>query len=525
MNEETRSQDLPEAPNPIRWNRKNRLRRARGNPQLKIAPSQGNLSHWFFPLLFVLTVSLFLLFWYRPAELSLDQSLLGITIIGLGFVPLLIYLHELRRPPLPFLPMVGLYYAVSFGLPLFTGHLQEKQAILTYRVEDVSIASLWLTVGGMVSMFSCYLAGEQIFWRGISHVRIPWDGGSFKLRCFLWGCLVLHLSLNGLPVLSSIPSLGQFAGPAGFLGWGMILILGLFKRLSMVEKYLLVPAGLVAELLFLTTTGLLYTTINFGLFLAVVAFRYRPRLATVLAVLSLGFLIALTPVKNEFRQLTWAQGEQKNTSAVQRAELLFQLAQDYYFHAGSGVPSEDRSNVYGVLATRLSMINFLSLVVNMTPGTIPYWDGATYSSLLTKWIPRFLWPGKPQEVTGNDFGQRYKFLDAEDTSTSLNLPWIIELYANFGTWGILLGMGVFGLLLAFLSQLFNQPQMNPVEFVYGVSILFGLYYQESSFALMVGSVFLLSIALYVLLKQAYGGGIPRAKRMRRNYQAGVPPLS
>jgi hypothetical protein len=236
----------------------------------------------------------------------------------------------------------------------------------------------------------------------------------------------------------------------------------------------------------------------------------------VLAVSSLGFLVLLTPVKNEFRQLTWSQGEQNNTSAIQRAELLVNLAQNHYFSAGSGGASEDRSYVFSVLATRLSMINFLSLVVNMTPGTIPYWNGATYSSLLTKWIPRFLWPGKPQEVTGNDFGQRYKFLDAGDTSTSLNLPWIVELYANFGTWGILLGMGVFGMLLAFLSQLFNQPQMNPLEFVYGVSILFNLYYQESSFALMVGSVFLLSIALYVLLKQAYEGGVPRTKRARRN---------
>jgi hypothetical protein len=502
--------------NPRRRNRKNRLPKAGNNPQLQIAPSQSRLSHWFVPLLVLLVAGLSWLYWYHPAELSPNQTLLGLAIIGLGFVPLLIYLLETPQPPLPFLPLVGLYYAVSFGLPLFTGHLQEKQAVLAYRVEDVSIVSLWLTVGGMLSMFACYLAGERIFWREISHVRIPWDGGSFKLRFLLWGCLVLHLSVNALPVLNSIPSLGQFARPAGFLGWGMILVLGLAKRLSMMEKYLLVPVGLMVELLFLTTTGLLSTTINFGLFMAVIAFRYRPRLATVLAVSSLGFLVLLTPVKNEFRQLTWSQGEQNNTSAIQRAELLVNLAQNHYFSAGSGGASEDRSYVFSVLATRLSMINFLSLVVNMTPGTIPYWNGATYSSLLTKWIPRFLWPGKPQEVTGNDFGQRYKFLDAGDTSTSLNLPWIVELYANFGTWGILLGMGVFGMLLAFLSQLFNQPQMNPLEFVYGVSILFNLYYQESSFALMVGSVFLLSIALYVLLKQAYEGGVPRTKRARRN---------
>jgi hypothetical protein len=299
----------------------------------------------------------------------------------------------------------------------------------------------------------------------------------------------------------------------------MILVLWLAKRLSMIEKYLLVPAGLVFELLFRTTTGMLSSTIVFGLFLAVVAFRYRPRLAVTLAVLSVGFLIVLNPVKLEFRQMTWFGGEQNSASAVQRARLLAQLAENYYFPAQFpaqyGSPSEDHINMFGGLANRLSMINFLSRVVSMTPSTIPYWGGYTYRSLFTKFIPRFLWPGKPQELTGNEFGHRYGFLDEADDTTSLNLPWIVELYANFGTWGILLGMGMFGLLLAFLNQLFNQPHMNPVEFVYGTSLVFGLFYQESSFALVIGGVFLLSITLYTLLKLASEAGVPQAKRMRR----------
>ena len=151
----------------------------------------------------------------------------------------------------------------------------------------------------------------------------------------------------------------------------------------------------------------------------------------------------------------------------------------------------------------------------MTPGSVPYWNGATYSSLLTKWIPRFLWPGKPQELTGNEFGQRYGFLDPSDQGTSLNLPWIVELYANFGAWGVLLGMGIFGAFVAFVNRLFNQSQMNPVEFVYGAVMLFGLYNQGSSFAMTVGNVLLLSIALYVLLKLAADNGGEKAVCLRR----------
>jgi O-antigen polysaccharide polymerase Wzy len=234
-------------------------------------------------------------------------------------------------------------------------------------------------------------------------------------------------------------------------------------------------------------------------------------LGITLAAFSIGFLILLNPVKTEFRAATW-NGNQGNDSVVQHVLLFAQLTKDYYTTTGFHPMSEENA---ALLAERISTIGIFSVVVNMTPASVPYMNGTTYYSLLTKWIPRFLWPGKPEERTGNDFGQRYGFLDQSDLSTSLNFPWIVELYANFGAWGVLLGMGIFGAILAFLNRLFNQPQANPLEFVYGMALLFGLTMQESSFSLTVGNVFLLSVVFYVLLKQAYGGSIPPAKRMRR----------
>ncbi len=524
MTEEINAEESQRPGKSFRRNRDSRLREAKGEIQRGLSAGQSNLSSWFGPLLVLLGAGLVWLFLSRPAELSLEQALLGLTIIGLGCLPLLIYLRDVQRPSLPFLSLVGLYYAISFGLPLFTAHLQEQQSNLMFRVEDVSVTSLWLTIGGMVSMFSLYLVGERIVWREIRHVQVPWDGGSFRLRLFLWGCLVLHWGYDALPALRAIPSLGQLAEPVGLLGWGMILVLWLIKRLSTMEKYLLAPAGLMIELIFRSTTGLLSTTMFFGLFLSVVAFRFRPRLGVMLVVLSLGFWTMLEPVKNEYRKDAWF-GDERNASAVQRVSLLVQLAENYYLPTKTGSPSEDRPSVFGMMASRISMINYLSRVVSMTPSSVPYWHGYTYRSLFTKFIPRVLWPGKPQELTGNEFGQRYGFLDEGDDSTSLNLPWIVELYANFGTWGLLLGMGMIGLLLAYLNHFSNRPRMNTVEFVYGVSIVFGLFYQESSFALTVGSVFLLSIALLVMLKLAYGGGVPSSKRIRHNYQTSVPPLS
>jgi hypothetical protein len=139
-------------------------------------------------------------------------------------------------------------------------------------------------------------------------------------------------------------------------------------------------------------------------------------------------------------------------------------------------------------------------VVKDTPARVPYWNGQTYTPLFTSFIPRILWPEKPEIRTGNDFGRRYKYLGPFDYTTSFNLPWIVEMYANFGEFGILIGMSLVGILLAFLEKKFNGNDLSDLEFLYGLTILFGLTQHLSNFALEVGGTLMLALSLYILLK-------------------------
>ena len=45
--------------------------------------------------------------------------------------------------------------------------------------------------------------------------------------------------------------------------------------------------------------------------------------------------------------------------------------------------------------------------------------GKTYIPILSKFIPRQLWPNKPQETFGNDYGRSYMFLPDYDKKTSV----------------------------------------------------------------------------------------------------------
>ena len=177
--------------------------------------------------------------------------------------------------------------------------------------------------------------------------------------------------------------------------------------------------------------------------------------------------------------------------------MLYGSALEVYY-SGSDIfatISEDTSTV-----NRLAHIATLGYVVNMTPASVPYWSGDSYHTLWTSFIPRVLWPDKPQATIGQDFGHRYSLLGENDYWTSFNLPWLVEFYANFGTLGVLVGMFFVGVFFRVLVYKFRVPVTAQMEHVLAVTVMFGLFYAESNLALMVGGLIPVYIAFFVLLR-------------------------
>jgi len=115
---------------------------------------------------------------------------------------------------------------------------------------------------------------------------------------------------------------------------------------------------------------------------------------------------------------------------------------------------------------------------------------------------------------------------ANDNTTSFNVPWLVEMYANFGSTGVIVGMLLVGLLFAYCDGKFNRPGITMLELMAGTALLFDLFDQESNFSLMVGSKILFWIVLYtalnIMLKdskvpdswsQVSGGGQARALKV------------
>ena len=163
------------------------------------------------------------------------------------------------------------------------------------------------------------------------------------------------------------------------------------------------------------------------------------------------------------------------------------------------VPERISKSSIGIedLAQRMSQLWIFQFVWNKTPEQQPYFRGESYRPLLYSLIPRLLYPNKPEERFGNKFGQRYGIIRNYDNNMSLNLPWITELFINFGPFSVPLGMAVFGILLAILDRLFNESHLKNLEFLIGLTIIYRLVYPESNFSVTTGTLPILFFSLVI----------------------------
>jgi len=298
-----------------------------------------------------------------------------------------------------------------------------------------------------------------------------------------------------VPGIAALPSLGQLSAPLGYISAGLLFALALDNALSkrqLIFFLLVIAFNLVNR----TLTGSLAQTVSFVVFFGIIFWSKKRIIPWYLIIITFLFIVIFNPVKSKYREYTWGNPRETELSYIDKINLFHKATLDYY--SGENLFSAASADTSTV--NRLAHISIFAYVVDLTPSAVPYWMGDSYQTLWSSFIPRVLWPGKPKATVGQEFGHRYYLLGPEDESTSFNLPWLVEFYANFGTAGVVGGMFVVGLLFRFLVQKFSVPSTRRIEYIFGISIIFGLWYAESNLALMVGGVLLTYLAFVFLLR-------------------------
>ncbi len=426
----------------------------------------------------------------RPDFVEPVAAWLFVASVWAGLVIAYLYLRDPLRPPLPFLPLTGFFYIIFFALPPFVisrewwsngGTIEEPSGIF---FETITSKTALLVLIGLLMLAAGYYAGRPLV-RRAPRYRLPVAVSWPRLRILLWLCAAMHLTYLYLPAARAMSPVGQAMAPIGLFAIGLLFVAWYRGQLRDVEKIIYWAVLIPFEFLIHVYEGLITPIILLFLFLITLYWYLSRKIGVILTLVLFAalYIFPILKLSNVFivqDSPTVASRVSDKMGAIGLAALLFSAQGQ---EEGSAVAGK---NVAPPLLRRLALVVVLQFCVDQTPERVAYLKGETFKNLLTNLVPRVFWPNKPTEVMGQWFGHTYRILHPGDRVTSINLPWIVEFYINFGPLGVAVGMGLVGVLLALLERMLLQPEMSELEIVTGWALIFRLFYQESNLSLMLG---------------------------------------
>lgn len=440
----------------------------------------------------------------EPSEIPSDVRLVAAVGWLLAMAPAVVHYRRgwRARQPLPVLPLVGIAFAAYFPLQIVLGSTNVYEVAArgggTYLDPARDLAGpVQMATTGWILLLAGYAASALVLPAlpavrpRFAYVRIRNAAGAMLVA---GGVTSVMISFVGLP--SVLNAVGVFVTSAGAAGAALLLLLNEIRPLDLRWRTwslvgfaaLVVPGvargGLFAFIVSVTVVGLASVT----------AGRRVGLRAAVAAVVVVIVGLSVKGQTKEYRRLVVTQavnGERFGGLQIYGA-LLGRRYRDGGFEA---ILDDGATAVSG----RSADMDLFADVVRLTPAPVPYWGGDTYKSLVGAFVPRFLWPDKPTKSLGQDFGHRYGYLDPGDLGTSINLPYLVEFYANFGESGVLFGMLIVGVVIRVGSHLYNRRGQDIVTTACGLALLVPPCLSvESDFSLVFGGLILNSAAFWFL---------------------------
>jgi hypothetical protein len=434
----------------------------------------------------------------NPYSRPLWLGALATLVFWLGSLPMYYFLKRGRSSQLPGFELHAIFLAVCFGLAGFFSLPQEG---LGQGLTDEAMGwALSVALTSVLALSAGYY-GSASLWRGVKPWLNRWSRGPQTLGQFGFACVTLAVPMEFARELFVVSGLSQAVSILINLGFYVLLLLSLGGQLGRLGRFV-VYFVITPWMCFYASglrTGQLAGIVTSIVWITLIIFRVKRRLPWSLLVISGLIFIVFQPVKFHVRSLSW--GAERTLSSAETIIAYWQGLGDVYGSVSDGLAR--KSQAVDNAFSRINHLQTLAVVVRDTPDLVPFQLGQTYVPLFTKPIPRFLWPDKPVENIGNLWAQHYGLLGADDVSTSFNLPWVVEMYFNFGWWGVVLGLAGVGAVLRFLwERHFSAPQ-GAIEYAFGLMILAAVCFAESNVSLQVGGV-LIAWAVMVILDITFG---------------------
>lgn len=461
---------------------------------------------WNVYFVFIFLSTVILPIGFSLGDLPLMPVFLAMALLNLCLYPTV---HYLTRLPfgVPAFPFFCLSYGFQFALPILTrdATINTAGGVVVYIDESDVISALSLTLVGICALLLGYFSMRLYrVGRVFPVINLHLNEKRAVVYCVCAGVL-LPFTLAFLQQFTGDLSI-QFSAiiflletqvliAIAILGW--LVYTGRARRWHKLLLYLIVGVAVLRGL----ASGMLEQTVVPFAVLFMIRWLYKGQIPYRAIILALTLFFFLTPVKAGFRDKYWTNSEvYGDTSTVDKASDFVTQGFEYWIGALSG--TRDASEATSEALYRTDLIHQFAYIVSLTPNTIPYQYGGTYSYFLVAVVPRAIWADKPIAGEANRYyAVTYNItteLGAKRTTFGASL--IGEGYINFGLAGVILVMALQGAFLYFLQYMFAGTKSGPGgQAVFAAFFVYFINGIGSSAEIMFGNIFQFLLVSCVLL--------------------------
>ena len=158
-----------------------------------------------------------------------------------------------------------------------------------------------------------------------------------------------------------------------------------------------------------------------------------------------------------------------------------------------------------LIEQRLDQSVFIGLAIEGLRINQNYENGSTIGVALLGWVPRFIWPDKPQ-AGGSELISKYTGYKFNEQTTFGTGP-VFEYYVNFGLPGVAFGLLILGMVLRYLDiRAYRALQSDsPWDFSQSILLSIPLIAPLASSLFMVTAL-TVALAVSTLFKYLIGSG-------------------
>jgi len=436
-------------------------------------------------------------------DFPLISSCLALLLLAICFFPTFSYFRS-GLTGIPAIPVLLGAYGLQFAVPVFLG---DRTLFLVGGAIDIPeyllISALLLAILGAGTLL--FVCSSKIVNRAIENlpaISLHLDPNKAVLFCVVFGTVAMGMSVV-VPVIFSQETLMQYSALFRILHnqiLTVIAILGWLVSLkrTAVMKVLWYGTIVVAVAEGASTTFLEAVFAPIGIMFVCEWIFFKKVRKLLIVMIALGFLF-LNPVKGEVRDRYWGAESYGDSSRVEKALYWMGAAAVYWTDIFQGASRGGEAAAQ--LISRANLIDLLAHIYEQTPDNTPYLNGESYSYFAYAWIPRVIWPEKPETGANRLLAVTYDITTQEGAERStFGVSLIGEGYANFGALGVILIMVVLGLNLLAMMRLFGTSVSGPGGTAIFLSVfIYFLNGLGSSAEILFGNLFQSMIAGYLLL--------------------------